>query len=369
MRRVLATRGVRRERACAQAFLASLAQFVPTRGLGEGGGDRPPEARRTPVTVRCRRAQPLRSPVTRDHGRRLGWPRALPGRTLRAGPGVDRPWTELGPGAAYRSGESVAGVRWSLLEAWSGEVERAEALSTKRWPSPARSASSRISRRRRLPGLSSAALERVSLDGRRFSPCGRGRCGPRPTGAPADLDRPPADRSPPGGRRAPTWPAPPSSRPPRDGGSTAPGRRRPAGGPAVPAAPPDRFTRSSWRVLRDTELVTPSLVFEGRRAPSPWATSTGPEDPRRACRYRRAVDQGGAPGAVGVGGVGRREARDVEAPLAEALDIAERHGLIEVFVRGGPAVVRLVAGIGDAGSLPGGRLGPGPRGHRPDSRR
>ena len=106
----------------------------------------------------------------------------------------------------------------------------------------------------------------------------------------------------------------------------------------------------AWRVLTDVELDTPSLVFEGTAC----ALTLGHLDRARKIldgvpelgaheplpRVERLVLSAWMASAEG----GPRYARE---PLGEAIDVAERHGLIEVFVRGGPAVVRLVAELAD----------------------
>ena len=106
----------------------------------------------------------------------------------------------------------------------------------------------------------------------------------------------------------------------------------------------------AWRALKDTELDTPSLAFEGTAC----ALALGHLD-----WARKILD--GVPALGDAGPLPRVERLVLSAwmasaegspqharePLREAMDVAGRHGLVEVFVRAGPAVVRLVAELAD----------------------
>ena len=105
-----------------------------------------------------------------------------------------------------------------------------------------------------------------------------------------------------------------------------------------------------WRLLKDTELDTPSLVFEGTacalalghldwaRKILEGAPALGAAEPLP--RVERLVLSAWTASIDGSPNYARER-------LGEAMDVAERHGLIEVFVRGGPTVVRLVAELTD----------------------
>jgi LuxR family maltose regulon positive regulatory protein len=106
----------------------------------------------------------------------------------------------------------------------------------------------------------------------------------------------------------------------------------------------------AWRALKDTGVDTPSLAFEGTAC----ALTLGHLDWARKIlegvpafgeagplpRVERLVLSAWLASAEG----SHQHAREL---LSEAMDVARRHGLIEVFVRGGPSVVSSVAELTD----------------------
>ena len=353
VRRVLADPGASDgERACAQAFLASLAQFrsnpevsvkaaVTALQMLEALGDSP-----MPDVLNLADRRSLETMAHVSGGRA----HFLAGRMEPA-----REWFDRGlssAGAAY-SVWRVSGLgAMSLLEAWSGAVERAEALSDEAL-AIARDVGilSHFSTADAYLASSLAALERGEPR--------RAALALREGTLRAEANR----------RTPLIWIArlqtallQAADGRPDLAGSTILAARRETGAPPPPVVA-DRLVAlrsqllrladspdEAWRVLRDTELVTPALAFEGAAcaltlghldwaakildgAPQPGTAEPLPRVERLALTAWMASADG--------------RPRDVGAPLGEALDIAERHGLIEVFVRSGPAVVRLVAELAD----------------------
>jgi LuxR family transcriptional regulator, maltose regulon positive regulatory protein len=353
LRRVVADPGASPgERAGAQVFLASLAQWRPNpdtsiqmavQALAMLGGLDHDEI---PNLMNLSDPQSLETMALISGGRA----HFLAGHLEEAREWLDRGLTSAG--AAY-SVWRVSGLgSLSLLEAWSGRVERAEALADEALaiardvgllshPSTADAylASSLAALERGEPRRAALSLREGTLR--------------------AEANR----------RTPLIWVArlltallQAADGHPDQAGTTIQSARHETGAPPPPvvadrlAALRSRLLRlagstdEAWRGLNDTELDTPSLVFEGTGC----ALALGHLD-----WARKILDGVPAFGAaeplprverlVLSAWLASAEGRPQEAGelLGEGMDVAERYGLIEVFVRGGPAVVSLVAELAD----------------------
>ena len=353
LRRVVADPGSSPgERAGAQVFLASLAQWRPNpdtsiqmavQALAMLGGLDHDEI---PNLMNLSDPQSLETMAIISGGRA----HFLAGHLEEAREWLDRGLTSAG--AAY-SVWRVSGLgSLSLLEAWSGRIERAEALADEALaiardvgllshPSTADAylASSLAALERGEPRRAALSLREGTLR--------------------AEANR----------RTPLIWVArlltallQAADGHPDLAGTTIHSARHETGAPPPPvvadrlAALRSRLLRlagstdEAWRGLNDTELDTPSLVFEGTGC----ALALGHLD-----WARKILDGVPAFGAaeplprverlVLSAWLASAESRPQEAGelLGEAMDVAERYGLIEVFVRGGPAVVSLVAELAD----------------------
>ena len=353
LRRVVADPGASpEERACAQVLLASLAQWRPNpdtsvemavHALARLGGLDPDQI---PNLMNLSDPQSLETMALVSGGRA----HFLAGHLEEAREWLDRGLTS--PGAAY-SVWRVSGLgSLSLLEAWSGRVERAEALADQALaiardvgllshPSTADAylASSLAALERGEPRRAALSLREGTLR--------------------AEANR----------RTPLIWVArlqaallQAADGRPDLAGTTIHSARHETGAPPPPVVA-DRLealhsrllrlagsTDVAWRALKDTELHTPSLVFEGTACAlalghGDWAAKILDGVPvldaaEPLPRVERLILSARLASAEG------RPQRSGEL-LQEAVDVAERHGLIEVFVRGGPAVVSLVAGMTD----------------------
>jgi LuxR family maltose regulon positive regulatory protein len=340
------------ERACAQVFLASLVQWRPNpdtsidmavRALDMLGGVDHDEI---PNLMNLSDPQSLETMALISGGRA----HFLAGHMEQAREWLDRGLTSAG--AAY-SVWRVSGLgSLSLLEAWSGRVERAEALAdealaiardvgTLSHPSTADAylASSLAALERGEPRRAALSLREGTLR--------------------AEANR----------RTPLIWVArlqaallQAADGHPDVAGTTIHAARHETGAPPPPVvadrlvALQSRLLRSAgspdeaWRFLKDTDLDTPSLALEATacalalghldwaRKILDGAPSLGAAQPLP--RVERLVLSAWLASAEG----SPQHARE---PLSEAVDVAERHGLVEAFVRGGPAVVRLVAELAD----------------------
>jgi LuxR family transcriptional regulator, maltose regulon positive regulatory protein len=353
LRRVVADPGASPgERACAQVFLASLAQWRPNpdtsvqmavHALALLAGL---DSDQIPNLMNLSDPQSLETMALISGGRA----HFLAGHMEQARQWLDRGLTSSG--AAY-SVWRVSGLgSLSLLEAWTGRVERAEALADEAL------AIARDVGTLSHPSTADAYLA-VSLAALERGEPRRAALSLREGTLRAEANR----------RTPLIWVArlqtallQAADGHPDLAGATIHSARHETGAPPPPVvadglvALRSRLLRvagaphDAWRALKDTELDTPPLVFEGTACalalghldwaskildgvPLPGAGEPLPQVERQVLSAWLASAEG--------------QPQRAGKLLEGAMDVAEGHGLIEVFVRGGPAVVRLVDELTD----------------------
>ena len=340
------------ERVCAQSFLAAMVQWRPDPESsievakaaldGLDGLDGSP----LPVVMNLTDPHSLETVVLISGGRA----HFLAGRLEEA-----RSWLERGlasAGAAY-SVWRVSGLgSLSLLEAWSGHIDRAEELADLAL-AIARDVGnlSHPSSADAYLALSLAALERGEPRRAALS-LGEGTVR-------AEVNR----------RTHLIWIArletamlQAADGHPDQAGTTILSTRHDLGAPP-PAVVSDRLVAlrsrllriagspdEAWRGLKGAELATPALVYEGTAC----ALTLGQVDQARKILDGAHLLVSSDPlpiveRQVLLAWLAASEGRAGEArgSLTEAVDLAGRHGLVEVFVRAGPPVIRMLSDLTD----------------------